>query len=178
MLTPDDSDCKKWMEKAFSLAEKALQDQEVPVGCIIVFDDQIIGCGKNYVNDQKNATRHAELVAIDSAYKFLKEYDKSDELFSKCVLYVTVEPCIMCTAAIRTVGIPKVVYGCKNPRFGGCGSVLPIHSDKRINTKHLLQCHDNVQSSRAIGLLKEFYNQDNPYTIEHNKCNFQGINPS
>lgn len=179
MSTVATTNIGSWMEEAFALAEKALQDQEVPVGCIIVFDDtNIIGCGKNYVNEQKNATRHAELVAIDAAYEFIKKYQQSqsltkdsfpvteNELLSKCVLYVTVEPCIMCAAAIRLIGIPEVVYGCNNPRFGGCGSVLPIHSDVRIKSQLALRCHDNIQSSRAVRLLKDFYSQDNPFTLE------------
>jgi len=152
-----------WMEVAFKYAEEALLNQEVPVGCVIVYNNMmVVGIGRNRVNEEKNATRHAEFVAIDQATKYFesKTANIKDE-FHKCVVYVTVEPCIMCSAALRIIEIPKVVYGCKNERFGGCGSVLGIAQDSRIEFP-LLECIGGYHAEKAIGLLKDFYSQENP----------------
>ncbi|XP_044780099.1 tRNA-specific adenosine deaminase 2 isoform X3 [Bubalus bubalis] len=114
-------------------AKDALDNTEVPVGCLMVYNNEVVGKGRNEVNQTKNlsfqATRHAEMVAIDQALDWCRRRDRSpSEVFEHTVLYVTVEPCIMCAAALRLMRIPLVVYGCQNERFGGCGSVLDIAS--------------------------------------------------
>ena len=97
----------------------------------MVYKNQIIGTGRNEVNETKNATRHAELVAIDQVKLWCeKQCLCFEEVLRDCCLYVTVEPCIMCSAALRYLGVPKVVFGCANERFGGCGSILNIHTDE------------------------------------------------
>lgn len=114
----------------FLKARDALEEGEVPVGCVIVYQNQVIGTGRNQVNETKNATRHAELVAIDQVKTWCMSKCLSfEDVLHDCCLYVTVEPCIMCAAALRFVGIPRVVFGCANERFGGCGSILNIHTD-------------------------------------------------
>lgn len=166
-----------WMSKAFSYADDALKNGEVPVGCIIVLNDEkVIGVGRNEVNVSKNATRHAEAVAIDDAYRYLlAEYrnesghDLEQETlnsFKKCTLYVTVEPCIMCAAMVRAMGIPLVVYGCQNERFGGCGSVLDVSGDEDLTPQFgsKLMCIGGIHAEKAVQLLKDFYQQDNPNT--------------
>lgn len=111
-------------------AREALQKGEVPVGCIMVYKNQVVGTGRNEVNETKNATRHAELVAVDQVKMWCKEQGLSfEDVLRECCLYVTVEPCIMCSAALRYLHIPRVVFGCPNERFGGCGSILNIHAD-------------------------------------------------
>ena len=150
---------EKWLNVAFKHAEEALHRQEVPVGCVIVHRDQhVIGIGGNRVNQDKNATRHAEFIAIDQA---TEHFNSKGGAFAETVLYVTVEPCVMCTHALRQVGIPRVVYGCMNERFGGCGSVLNVAMDERINFP-LLKCQGGHQAERAVKLLKDFYAQENP----------------
>lgn len=172
-----------WMYKAFDLAEEAYKKGEVPVGCVIVYDDKkVLGVGKNQVNQTKNATRHAEGVAIDDALRNTIESYHCDvgldqtfleanamniaDIFKKCVLYVTVEPCIMCATMLRVMNIPTVVYGCKNERFGGCGSVLQINRDchSASSMGPVLECIGGLHSERAVKLLKEFYKQENPST--------------
>ena len=112
-------------------AKEALEKGEVPVGCIMVYRHQVIGTGRNEVNETKNATRHAELVAVDQVKLWCKEQCRCfEDVLGECCLYVTVEPCIMCSAALRYLSIPKVVFGCANERFGGCGSILNIHTDE------------------------------------------------
>ena len=151
----------KWLNVAFKHAEEALARQEVPVGCVIVHrNKQVIGIGGNRVNEDKNATRHAEFIAIDQATEHFNNLDGGG-VFADTVLYVTVEPCVMCTHALRQIEIPRVVYGCKNERFGGCGSVLDVAMDKRINFP-LLHCSGGHQAERAVKLLKDFYAQENP----------------
>lgn len=128
-------DVAKWMEAAMQMARDALESSEVPVGCLMVYNDEVVGKGRNEVNQTKNATRHAELVAIDQALAWCRRNGRdSSEVFERAVLYVTVEPCIMCAAALRLVKVPLVVYGCQNERFGGCGSVLDIASADLPNT--------------------------------------------
>jgi tRNA-specific adenosine deaminase 2 len=112
--------------------------------CVIIQDGHVIGSGSNRTNETRNATRHAEMEAIDMV---LNEWHKTSETktdpslgplpthvdvvkrFGNCDLFVTCEPCIMCAAALCLLGFRKVYYGCTNDRFGGCGSVLSLHSD-------------------------------------------------
>lgn len=153
----------QWMERTFELAEDALQSGEVPVGCIIVYNNQEIAFGRNEVNETKNATRHAEIVAIDKVLSWCGRNNlNSKEVFQHCVLYVTVEPCIMCSGALRQMAVPLVVYGCANDRFGGCGSILPVHSDDNPSLGPTFQCISGVMTERAVKLLKDFYKGENP----------------
>ena len=160
-----------WMQKAHQLAQDALRVGEVPVGCIFVYKEEIIATGGNEVNETKNATRHAELVAIDKVLELckVKKWDYN-EVFESCVLYVTVEPCIMCAAALRNVKILLVVYGCANERFGGCGSVLNIHKDDLPQSQGpTFQCISGVLSEESVQLLKDFYRGENPNAPEGKK---------
>lgn len=102
-------------------AEEALHSDEVPVGCVFVKGDTAIARARNRTNEWRNATLHAELEAIDHLLP-----DNPAPL-SEITLYVTVEPCVMCASALRQIGIGRVVYGCGNERFGGCGSVVDVH---------------------------------------------------
>ncbi|XP_033096202.1 tRNA-specific adenosine deaminase 2-like [Anneissia japonica] len=152
-----------WMTKAVQMAREAFLKDEVPVGCIMVYEGHIIGCGRNEVNETKNATRHAELVAADQVIDWCRNLDKDhNAVFKRTTLYVTVEPCIMCSAALRLLSIPRVVYGCRNQRFGGCGSILSIHSDDLIGNGTKFECVSGVFAEEAIQMLKEFYEFQNP----------------
>ncbi|XP_069454689.1 tRNA-specific adenosine deaminase 2 isoform X5 [Ovis canadensis] len=109
------------------------------------------------------ATRHAEMVAIDQALDWCRRRGRSpSEVFEHTVLYVTVEPCIMCAAALRLMRIPLVVYGCQNERFGGCGSVLDIASADLPSTGKPFQCTPGYRAEEAVEMLKTFYKQENP----------------
>ncbi|XP_055822616.1 tRNA-specific adenosine deaminase TAD2 isoform X2 [Solanum dulcamara] len=122
----------EFMKLALEQANDALANLEVPVGCVVVEDGEVIASGRNRTTETRNATRHAEMEAID----FLVEQWQNNglsplevsERFSKCILYVTCEPCIMCAAALSYLGIKEAYYGCANDKFGGCGSVLSLHS--------------------------------------------------
>ena len=129
------------MQKAFDEARKALDIGEVPIGSIF-YDfktKRIVGKGCNSVNATKNATRHAELNCIDEVIKL--EVD-----FNNIVVYVNVEPCIMCASALLDLKVAAIYFGCKNDRFGGCGSVLDV--PKLYSTS----CHQSSKiSTRIVG---------------------------
>ncbi|KAI0074480.1 cytidine deaminase-like protein [Panus rudis PR-1116 ss-1] len=118
-----------WMKVAMEMAEEALGASEVPVGCVFVRNNTVIAKARNRTNELRNATRHAELEAIDEILSD-KELTPNRMIrypLSETTLYVTVEPCIMCASALRQMGIKEVYYGCGNERFGGCGSVLGVN---------------------------------------------------
>jgi len=123
----------KYMQEALNLAQEAYDNHEIPVGCIFVLDDKIIGSGRNRTNETLNGTRHAEFEAIDL---ILSSGEYTSEVFQQCVLYVTVEPCVMCAYALRQLRIKHVYYGCANERFGGTGSVFDIHQECFSNLEH------------------------------------------
>lgn len=167
---------EKWMTEAIEMAHLALRHREVPVGCVVVsHKGEILARGCNEVNATLNATRHAEMVAIDQLIQHCTSM-KLQELTAQCTLYVTVEPCIMCAYALRLVGLTKVVFGCHNERFGGCGSVMNIHEsllgpsvEDLGNTSRDLPQLDlvpGVFKERAIELLQSFYEGENPYAPE------------
>lgn len=153
-----------WMELALGFAREALDADEVPVGCVFVYGNEVVGYGRNCVNATKNATRHAEMVAIDRVRSWCRERScDARRVLQESRLYVTVEPCIMCAAALRLVGTGHVVFGCSNDRFGGCGSVLSIHSDDDVPSQgQKLCCTAGVLAGPAVDLLKKFYLSENP----------------
>ncbi|XP_037493977.1 tRNA-specific adenosine deaminase TAD2 isoform X1 [Jatropha curcas] len=174
-----------FMELAMEQAKHALDCLEVPVGCVIVEGGIVIGSGRNRTTETRNATRHAEMEAIDV---LLEQWQKSGlstsevaEKFSKCTLYVTCEPCIMCAAALSILGIKEVYYGCANDKFGGCGSILSLHSGnyQPLNSEEAAQwkgfkCTGGVMASEAVSLLRCFYEQGNPNAPKsHRPVTFQ-----
>ena len=116
------------MREALLEAQRALDEDEVPVGCVIVHKGTVVGRGHNRTNVEKNATRHAELVALDKLRhsSLCAEMGGLEALMQQSELYVTVEPCIMCAAALMLVHVGAVFFGCHNDRFGGCGSTMDV----------------------------------------------------
>jgi tRNA(Arg) A34 adenosine deaminase TadA len=112
-----------YMQQAFEQGEEALAVAEVPVGCVLVADGAVLAVGRNYVNEKKNATRHAEMEAVDRVIA-AHGLEHAQELLRRTELYVTCEPCIMCASALAQLGVPRIWFGCRNDRFGGCGTVL------------------------------------------------------
>ncbi len=111
----------EFMQIALHQARVALDQGEVPVGCCIVRDGEVIAKSHNLTVQSKNATTHCEINCIRQLSK------DNSKVLKGATLYVTVEPCIMCAYALVLAGIEKVVYGCDNDKFGGNGSVLSIH---------------------------------------------------
>ncbi|KAH8105015.1 cytidine deaminase-like protein [Phellopilus nigrolimitatus] len=152
----------RWMAEAQIMAEEALAASEVPVGCVFVRDGAIIAKARNRTNELRNATRHAELEAIDSIL--------SDPALTPAAtayplrtttLYVTVEPCIMCASALRQMGIREVYFGCANERFGGCGSVLGVNSDLKHPRHPVYTAVGGFGRENAIMVLRRFYMTEN-----------------
>ena len=151
------------MQEAFNEAQKALKIGEVPVGAVFCNFKlkKIVAKGCNSVNATKNATRHAELNCVDQILELDDNYD-----FKNVVVYVNVEPCIMCASALIDLKVAAIFFGCKNERFGGCGSVL--------NVTELLSCQSNIETKihggfreeEAVELLKQFYKGENPNAPE------------
>ncbi|KAI8888764.1 cytidine deaminase-like protein [Backusella circina FSU 941] len=149
------------MNEALKVAQEAYEHLEVPVGCVFVLDNkEIIARGRNKPNETYNATRHAEIEAIDD---ILKQHDKT--IFDKVDLYVTVEPCVMCASALRQIGIRHVYFGCGNDKFGGNGSVFDINSDNRLVTSESKNypSEGGYFYEEAIILLRRFYVRENKH---------------
>lgn len=153
---------EQFMQEALKMAEMALQNGEVPVGCVVVYkDEKIIGRGANRTVETRNGTRHAEFEAFDQILSN-NEYSSPD-IFQECTLYVTVEPCIMCASALLLMKIKNVYCGCMNDKFGGCGSIYNIHKHQdKLNSFCNYECISGLFANEAIDVLKRFYNQENP----------------
>ena len=137
------------MEEALALAKEAAAEGEVPVGCVVVRGDQIVGRGRNRREAGKNALAHAEIEAIDDACKNLGGWR-----LWECTLYVTLEPCPMCAGAIVNARIPKVVYGAKDAKCGACGSVCDIFS---MEFNHHPQVETGLMETESSELLTDFF---------------------
>lgn len=148
-------DAEAYMKIALELAEQAYEAGEVPVGCIFVLNGEIIAKGRNRTNETLNATSHAELVAL----KGMDSLENTKEMD----LYVTVEPCLMCAAALRQVGIRCVYFGCKNDKFGGCGTVFNLHTDQSKYPSYNIM--GGILADSAILLLRKFYIRENDHGI-------------
>ena len=156
-----------WMDLALGYAREALEAGEVPVGCVLVYKGEELVRGGNRVNKTKNATAHAEIVAIQRVMAWASGRDLDPwEVLRETTLYVTVEPCIMCAGALRQAGVPLVIFGCRNDRFGGCGSVLDVASDAAWTLGACCDVVGGVRAEAAVALLKEFYKHENPNAPE------------
>ena len=147
------------MEKAFQLAQEALAAGEVPVGCIFLHAGEILATGRNTVNETHNATHHAEMDCVDDVIKKCKGSNHSwSEVFKEVEVFVTCEPCIMCAQLLLDIQVKRIVYGCANERFGGCGSVINVFE---FGT-YLPVIQGGIRKEEAVKLLKQFYDGENP----------------
>ena len=143
-------DREYYMAKALDLAREAAEDGEVPVGCIILDkDNNIIGQGRNRREKCSDATAHAEIEAIREACSRLGDW-RLDE----CSIYVTLEPCPMCTGAIINSRIPKLIFGARDSVTGSCGSVIDLFSE---NYGHRPAVFSGVLKEESASLLKDFF---------------------
>ncbi|MBQ8950931.1 MAG: tRNA adenosine(34) deaminase TadA [Eubacterium sp.] len=140
----------KYMREAIRQAKKAYQNGDVPIGCVIVYEDKIIGRGYNRRNKDKTTLAHAEILAIKKASKFM-----GDWRLEKCRMYVTLEPCQMCAGAILQARIPEVVIGCMNPKAGCAGSVINLLNMDGFN--HRVDITKGVLEDECSSLMKEFF---------------------
>ena len=138
-----------YMTEALTLAQESAREGEVPVGCVIVRGEEIVGRGRNRRERGKSALAHAEIEAIAQANARLGGWRLWD-----CTLYVTLEPCPMCAGAIINARIPRVVYGASDAKFGACRSVCSLF-DMAFN--HRPQVEAGVMEQEAAALMQEFF---------------------
>ena len=141
-----------YMREAIKQARKAEALREVPIGCVIVYEDRIIARGYNRRNTNKNTLSHAELNAIRKASRKL-----GDWRLEGCTLYVTLEPCQLCAGAIVQARIPEVVIGCMNPKAGCAGSILNLLEMAQFN--HQVKVTRNVLQEECSAMLTDFFHQ-------------------
>lgn len=141
----------KYMKEAIKEAKKAYDIGEIPVGCVIVYKDKIIARGYNQREKNNQATDHAEIIAIKKASKKLKSW-RLDE----CTMYITLEPCIMCSGSIIQSRIPKVIYGAYDNRFGCHKSIINIF-DVKFN--HDVNISGGLLEDECSNLIKNFFKE-------------------
>lgn len=140
----------KYMKEAIKEAKKAAKLGEVPIGCVIVYEDKIIGKGYNKRNTKKTTLAHAELLAIQKASKVI-----GDWRLEECTMYVTLEPCQMCAGAIVQARMKEVVVGTMNPKAGCAGSILNILQMEEFN--HQVQITTGVMEEECKKVLQDFF---------------------
>lgn len=141
---------EKYMKEALKQAKKARDIEEVPIGCVIVYQDKIIGRGYNRRRIDKNTLSHAELNAIKKASKKMGDWRLDD-----CEMYVTLEPCQMCAGAIVQSRIKKVYIGCMNPKAGCAGSILNLLQVEKFN--HQVEIIKGILEEECSSIMKEFF---------------------
>lgn len=139
-----------WMGVALREAENAYRIGEVPVGAVIVFNNQLIGRGFNQTEKLKDPTAHAEILAITSACQAV-----GDWRLDGAQLYCTLEPCSMCSGAAVLARIEKIIFGASDPKFGACGSIFNIPVDPRLN--HRIQLEGGVMAEESAELMRSFF---------------------
>ena len=147
IFEPTDED---WMNKALDDAERAYDAGEVPIGCVIVKDNKIIGRGWNRMEGLQDPTAHSEMIAIGAACSHLENWRLED-----CTLYVTLEPCPMCAGAILNSRIKRVVYGAPDHRLGACGTRLQVLENNPINRP--IEISGGILKERCLGLIQGFF---------------------
>ena len=145
-MTPD----QLFMQRALVLAQRAAEEEEVPVGAVVVVDGHVIGEGWNQPIRSHDPSAHAEMVALRAAAKKLGNYRLTD-----ATLYVTLEPCVMCAGAIVHARVKRLVFGALDPKAGAGSSVYDVLSRPRLN--HTVMCEGGVLEGEASALLKEFF---------------------
>lgn len=141
---------EKWMKVALREAQRAFDEEEVPVGAIVIHEGKIIGRGYNQIEHLQDPTAHAEMIAITAAANHLQS-----RRLENCTLYVTLEPCPMCAGAIVLARIPTIVFGSYDSNAGACGTLYNIVEDKRLN--HTVHVVGGICDRESEILLKGFF---------------------
>jgi len=141
---------ERYMREALALAETGQAAGEVPVGAVVVKDGVVIGRGYNQPVSARDPTAHAEIVALRDAARAIGNYR-----LTGCELYVTLEPCAMCSGAILHARIARLIYGAADPKTGACGSVTDLFSQPKLN--HHTEVLGGVLASESTLLLQQFF---------------------
>jgi tRNA(adenine34) deaminase len=139
-----------FMKEALKEAQKAFEADEVPVGAVVVYKNQIIGRGHNRTEHLQDPTAHAEIIAITAAANALGSWRLED-----VIVYTTIEPCIMCAGALVLARVRKVIFGARDEKFGGCGSIFNIVGEEKLN--HQIEIEEGVLKEQAASLMKKFF---------------------
>jgi tRNA(adenine34) deaminase len=140
------------MSEALKEAQRAFEEDEVPVGAVIVHKGRIIARGYNQIERLKDPTAHAEMLALTSATNFL-----GSKWLNEASLYVTIEPCSMCAGALVLARVKHVYFGAKDPKTGACGSVVNIIDHKKLN--HRIKAKGGILAEECGKLLSEFFKE-------------------
>ena len=143
---------EQYMREAIKQAKKAEKIMEVPIGCVIVYEDKIIARGYNKRNLKKTTLAHAEIIAIAKAGKVIGDWRLED-----CTMYITLEPCQMCAGAIVQARMKRVVIGSRNAKAGCAGSVLNLLQEERFN--HQVELTEGVLEEECSALLSDFFKE-------------------
>lgn len=141
-----------FMEQALREAQLAFEESEVPIGAVVVMKNRIIGRGHNRTEALKDATAHAEMIAITSAAE-----NHGDWRLDDSILYSTIEPCAMCAGAAVLSRVKTIVYGAPDPRFGACDSLFNIPTDTRLN--HRIEIISGIMAQESVALIQQFFKQ-------------------
>jgi tRNA(adenine34) deaminase len=141
---------ESFMRMAIRDAQSALEHGDVPIGAVVVTDGEVVGTGRNERELRQDPTAHAEVIALREAARALGSWRILDS-----VLYVTLEPCAMCAGAIVLARVPRVVYGCADPKAGAAGSVLDVLGEPRLN--HRPEVAGGLLAAECAALLKDFF---------------------
>ena len=143
---------EKYMKEALKEAQKAYKKLEIPVGSVIVKDGKIIAKAHNIKEEEKDTTKHAEIIAIQKASKKLNTWRLND-----CEMYVTLEPCSMCAGAIIQARLKKVYIGTMDEKTGACGSVLNLLKDYKFN--HEVELETGLLEENCKKILQDFFKE-------------------
>lgn len=138
------------MKAAIDQAHIALENGDVPIGAVIVHQNQIIAKGLNLRHKLNDPTAHAEIIALTAAAEYIGNWR-----LHGCSIYVTLEPCCMCAGACVLARLDRLVFGCRDPKAGACGSLYNIVQDKRLN--HRLEITEGVLAEDCAKLLQNFF---------------------
>ncbi|MBN1788458.1 MAG: tRNA adenosine(34) deaminase TadA [Sedimentisphaerales bacterium] len=145
-----DSLDSQFMTAAIDQANIALQNGDVPIGAVIVYENQIIAKGYNQRHQLNDPTAHAEIIALTAAAEYIGNWR-----LHNCSIYVTLEPCCMCAGALVLARLDRLIYGCDDPKAGACGSIYNIVQDMRLN--HRLEITKGILAEDCAKLLQDFF---------------------
>jgi len=148
----EEHDDSYFMNLALKEARRAAEEDEIPVGAVIVHEGKILGRAHNQREKLHDPTAHAEMIAITQAAEALGRWR-----LNGCTLYVTVEPCPMCAGAIVLARIERLVFGAEDPKGGACGSLYNIPEDRRLN--HRVKVEKKVLEEKCRAVLQEFFSR-------------------
>ncbi len=140
----------EYMNRAIDLAKEAEKIEEVPIGCVIVYEDKIIGEGYNHRNTSKSTLAHAEIMAIDQASKYI-----GDWRLEGATMYVTLEPCPMCAGAVLQSRMDRIVIGAMNNKFGSVGTIVNLLNNEEFN--HQVDITYGVCEESCSTILSKFF---------------------